>query len=39
MTITITCKTEEDPTKREGAEAVTPLYFDIPDDQGQLTPY
>ena len=38
MVVLITCKSEEDPIKNEGARVLTTLYIDFSDAQGQLTP-
>ena len=38
MTVLVACKNEEDPIKNEGARAVTTLFIDFSDAQGQLTP-
>ena len=37
MGVLVTCKNEEDPIKNEGARAVTTLFIDFSDAQGQLT--
>ena len=34
----VACKNEEDPIKNEGARAITTLFIDFSDAQGQLTP-
>ena len=34
----VTCKSEEDPIKYEGARVLTTLYINISDAQWQLTP-
>ena len=38
MVVLVTCKNEEDPIKNEGAVVFTPLYIDLSDSQGQITP-
>ena len=37
MGFLVACKNEEDPIKNEGARAVTTLFMDFSDAQGQLT--
>ena len=37
MAVLVTCK-NEDPIKNEGTTALTRLYVDFSDTQGQLTP-
>ena len=37
MNVLITCKYEEDPIKNEGASALTTLYINFSDTQGQIT--
>ena len=39
MTVHITCKSEKDPIKNEGARVLTTLNFDFSDAQGQVTPH
>ena len=38
MVVLVTCKNEEDPIKIEGTGALTSLYVNVSDAQGQLTP-
>ena len=38
MGLLVACKNEEDPIKNEIARAVTTLFIDFIDAQGQLTP-
>ena len=38
MGVFVACKNEEDPIKNECARAVTILFIDFSDTQGQLTP-
>ena len=38
MGLLVACKNEEDPIKNEGARAVTTLFINFSDAQGQLTP-
>ena len=38
MGFLVACKNEEDPIKSEGTRAVTTLFTDFADAQGQLTP-
>ena len=38
MDFLVACKNEEDPIKNEGARAVTTLFIDFSDAQGQITP-
>ena len=38
MGVLVTCKNQENPIKNEGARALTILYTDNSDAQGQLTP-
>ena len=37
MVVLVTCKTEEDPIKNEGARVFTTLYINFSDAQGQIT--
>ena len=37
MDILVTCKSEEDPIKNEGARVFTTLYINFSDMQGQIT--
>ena len=37
MDVLLTCKYEEDPIKNEGARAITTLYSNFSDAQGQIT--
>ena len=37
MVVLVTCKNEEDSIKNKGARAVTTLFIDFSDTQGQLT--
>ena len=37
MAVCLTCKNEEDQIKNEGASAVTRLYINFSEAQGQLT--
>ena len=36
MVVLVTCKTEEDPIKTEGARVLTTLYIDVLDAQGHV---
>ena len=38
MVVLVTCKSEEDPIKNEGAIVFTTLYIDFSDSQGQVAP-
>ena len=38
MGVLVVCKNEEDPINNEGARAVTTLFIDFSDNQGQITP-
>ena len=38
MIVLVTCKSQEDPIKSEGARVVTTLSINFKDAQGQLTP-
>ena len=38
MVVLVTCKSEEDSIKNEGARVFTTLYIHFSDTQGQLTP-
>ena len=37
MGLLVACKNEEDPMKNEGARAVTTLFINFKDAQGELT--
>ena len=37
MVVLVTCKTEEDPIKNEGARVFTTLHINFSDAQGQIT--